>query len=152
VLVFPGLRAPDPLGALSMGLAGAAWGGYTLLGRGSRAPVADTARNFLFATPLALAVSALTLHNATLTRTGAVLAVISGAVTSGVGYTLWYAALRALSAVQAAVLQLCVPVLAAAAGIVFLAEAVSGRLVLASVMILGGVALVITQRSAAARR
>lgn len=152
VLVFPGLRAPDPLGALSMGLAGAAWGGYTLLGRGSRAPVADTARNFLFATPLAFAVSALTLRNATLTRTGVVLAVISGAVTSGVGYTLWYAALRALNAVQAAVLQLCVPVLAAAAGIVFLAEAVSGRLVLASAMILGGVALVITQRSAAARR
>jgi drug/metabolite transporter (DMT)-like permease len=152
VLVFPGLRAPDPLGALLMGIAGAAWGGYTLLGRGSQAPVADTARNFLCAAPLAFAVNALTFRSAALTRTGVVLAVISGAVTSGVGYALWYAALRALSSVQAAVLQLCVPVLAAAGGIFFLAEALSSRLALAAAMILGGVALVITQRSADPRR
>lgn len=143
VLVSPGLSAPDPLGALLMGLAGAAWGGYTLLGRGSQAPVADTAQNFLFATPLALAVTALTLRNATLTRTGLVLAVISGAVTSGLGYTLWYTALRALSSVQAAVIQLCVPVLAAVGGSVLLSEVLSGRFVLAAAMILGGVALVI---------
>jgi drug/metabolite transporter (DMT)-like permease len=81
-----------------------------------------------------------------------VFAVISGAITSGVGYTLWYLALRVLGAVQAAALQLCVPVLAAAAGIVFLSEALSSRLVLASGMILGGVALVIGQRAVVARR
>ena len=134
-----------------MGLAGAAWGGYTLAGRGSRAPVADTARNFLLATPLALVVSALTFRSAMLTRTGIVLAAISGAITSGVGYSLWYAALRTLGSVQAAVLQLCVPVLAAAGGIVFLSEMLSLRLVLASGMILGGVALVIAQRAVAAK-
>ena len=152
VLLFPGLSAPDPLGAVLMGLAGAAWGGYTLAGRGSPAPVADTARNFLLATPLALVVSGVTFRSATITRTGVLLAAISCAVTSGVGYSLWYAALRTLSSVQAAVLQLCVPVLAAALGIVFLSEVLSLRLVLASCMILGGVALVIAQRAVAARR
>ncbi|HEU5075679.1 MAG TPA: EamA family transporter, partial [Polyangiaceae bacterium] len=146
VLVFPGLSAPDPRGAVLMAFAGAAWGGYTLYGRGSRAPLADTARNFVFATPLALVVSAFAFRSATLTRSGVVLAVISGAVTSGVGYSLWYTALRALSAVQASVLQLCVPVLATAAGIVFLGEVLSGRVLLASCMILGGVALVINAR------
>jgi len=154
-LVFPGLSAPDPLGAVLMLLAGAAWGGYTLAGRGSQAPVADTARNFLLATPLALVVSlvsAFGFRSAVLTRTGVILAAISGAITSGVGYSLWYAALRTLSSVQAAVLQLCVPVLAAVLGIVFLSEVLSLRLVLASCMILGGVALVIVQRAVAARR
>jgi len=151
VLVFPGLSAPDPVGAVLMALAGAAWGGYTLRGRGSEAPVADTARNFLLATPFALVLSAVTFPSAMLTRTGIVLAAISGAATSGVGYALWYAALRGLSSVQAAVLQLVVPVLAAVLGILYLHEALSVRLVLASCMVLGGVALVIAQRTRSAR-
>jgi drug/metabolite transporter (DMT)-like permease len=146
VLVFPGLSAPSPFGAMLMGVAGAAWGAYTLLGRGSQAPVADTARNFLLATPLALLVSGFTRSLAAVTPTGLVLAVVSGAVTSGLGYTLWYAALRSLSASQAAVLQLLVPMLAALGGVVFVSEVLSWRLVLASCMILGGVALVIARR------
>ena len=146
VLVFPGLSAPSPFGALLMGIAGAAWGAYTLLGRGSEAPVADTARNVLLATPMALLVSAFTLRHAAVTPTGIVLAVVSGAVTSGLGYTLWYAALRSLSATQAAVLQLLVPMLAALGGVMFVSELPSWRLAFASCMILGGVAVVITRR------
>lgn len=146
VLVFPGLSAPSPVGAMLMAIAGAAWSAYTLLGRGSAAPIADTARNFLLATPLAVLVSAFTLRHAAVTPSGIVLAVVSGAITSGLGYTLWYAALRSLSASHAAVLQLLVPMLAALGGVVFVSEVLSWRLAAASCMILGGVALVITRR------
>ena len=146
VLVFPGLSAPSPVGALLMGIAGSAWGAYTLLGRGSRAPIADTARNFLLATPLAALVSAFSLRHVAVTPTGIVLAMASGAITSGLGYALWYAALSSLSASRAAVLQLLVPMLAALGGVVFVSEVLSWRLALASCMILGGVGLVITRR------
>jgi len=152
-LVFPGLTAPEPVGALLMAVAGVAWGVYSLRGRGASAPVLMTAGNFLRAAPLgllsaavaaALALSPLRLH-----ARGVVLALVSGVVTSGLGYVLWYAALRGLTTTQASVVQLLVPVIAAAGGVALLSERVTARLALASVLILGGVALAVVRRERA---
>jgi drug/metabolite transporter (DMT)-like permease len=153
-LVSPGVTAPAPLGAALMGGAGIAWGIYSLRGRGAGEPVAATAGNFLRASPLALALSALsiafagTLHVST---QGVLLAIASGALTSGLGYVVWYAALPGLTALRAATVQLSVPPIAAAGGALLLAEALSLRLLLSSAAILGGIALVLFSRSLAAR-
>jgi drug/metabolite transporter (DMT)-like permease len=151
-LVSPGLTAPDPAGAVLMALAGVAWGLYSLLGRRQTDPVASTARNFLLATPVALAVSLLTFANSHWTSGGIALAATSGAVTSGLGYVVWYATVPRLSGVQAASVQLTVPVIAAVSGVLLLAESLTTRLVLASVAVLGGVWLVVTQRAARGAR
>lgn len=147
-LVSPGLSAPDPLGAVLMGAAGIAWGFYSLLGRGAKDPLAATAANFVFLAPFVLAVSALTAARAHVSETGMLLAVASGAIASGCGYVIWYAALRGLSGTRAAVVQLAVPVIAAAAGVALLGEHVTARLVVASAATLGGVAIVLAQRAA----
>lgn len=142
-----GLDAVDPFGAGSMLLAGVAWGIYSLIGRGSGRPLLDTAGNFLRAAPMALAVSAaagvLAFSTFHVSVSGLGLALISGALTSGVGYSLWYAALPYLQATRAAVLQLAVPVIAAAGAVAFLGEAVTPRLLGAAAAILGGVALAV---------
>ena len=155
LLLVPGHRAAPIEGALLMLFAGAAWGGYSLLGRGSTAPVADTARNFLLAVPLALlaagAAAAAQQGGLQLSARGAVLAIASGALASGLGYVVWYAALRGLSASAAAVVQLAVPPLTAAAAIPLLGEAPSLRLLLASVVVLGGVALALAARTGSVR-
>lgn len=145
LLTRPGLARPDPLGAASMLGAGAAWGVYSLRGRGAADAVAANASSFARAVPFALATSAaLGLLAAThLTFAGVVLALASGALTSGLGYAVWYAALRGLSATRAAIVQLSVPPLAALGGVLVLDESVSLRLLLASVLILGGIALAI---------
>lgn len=145
-LVMPGLQAPSPLGSALMFAAGIAWGFYSLRGRGSDAPLADTAGNFLYAVPYILSVRLLTLESIHLSMSGILLAVFSGAVASGVGYVIWYAALRGLTATRAAIVQLSVPVLAAWGGVIFLAEEVSTRLMLAGALILGGIALAVTGR------
>ncbi len=150
VLTVPGRSAPDPVGAALMVVAGAAWGGYSLLGRVANGdPVAMTASSFVRAVALAAAPFALFARAAGLHASprGVVFAVLSGAVASGVGYSVWYAALRHLSATRAAALQLLVPVLAAAGGVAWLGETASARLVGASVAILGGVALTIGART-----
>jgi drug/metabolite transporter (DMT)-like permease len=156
VLVVPGLEAPPPTGALAMAIAGVAWGFYTLRGRRARDPLAATTANFLAATPLVAAAAvgaALATTPLHLTPQGALLALASGALASALGYVAWYAALRALSATRAAVLQLAVPVLAAAGGVVLLGEPLRQRLVLAAVALLGGVALgMMAPRSRRARR
>lgn len=143
-LLAPGLAAPSLAGSLLMVTAGVAWGVYSLIGRGSRDPLATTAGNFLRAAPLAVAVTAVALVVAGpgvfLTWEGVLLATISGALTSGVAYAVWYAALAHLTATTAATVQLSVPVLAAFGGVVLLAEEVTLRLVVASVLVLGGVA------------
>ena len=126
-----------------MALAGAAWGVYSLRGRGSADPLRATAGNFLRAAPLALVLWLPFAGVAHADRVGIVLAVVSGAVTSGVGYALWYSALRALTAMRAAVVQLSVPVITAFGAVLVLGEAMTLRLVLASVAILGGIALVL---------
>ncbi len=140
-LVFPGLAAPSPSGAFLMAVAGISWGAYSLRGRGSNNPLADTTSNFVRALPLVLVVSLVTLGRSHLSFRGILLASLSGGLASGLGYTCWYAALRHLAATRAAVLQLTVPVLATLGGTVFLAEEVSLRLALSMVLILGGVAL-----------
>ena len=144
-LVFPGLSAPSPVGSALMVAAGIGWGVYSLRGRGSMAPLADTTFNFLRTVPLALLASLLMLREIDVSAKGVFLACVSGSLASGVGYVIWYAALRGMSATRAATVQLAVPVLAAAGGVVFLAEAISMRLLLASVLILGGVGLAVTR-------
>ena len=142
-LVRPGMSAPDAAGALLMIGAGVAWGVYSLRGRGAARPLAMTASNFARAVPMALALSLAGLGFAHLSLRGSLLAVASGALSSGVGYSLWYAALRGLTATQASVVQLSVPVLAAAGGVAVLGEALTPRLLASGMAILGGVALAV---------
>ncbi|PJJ97308.1 EamA family transporter [Lysobacteraceae bacterium NML91-0213] len=142
VMLLPGLSAPSPAGAVLMLVAGAAWGAYSLGGRGSRDPLADTAGNFVRALPFALALLVAMATRLHADATGIALALLSGAVTSGLGYALWYAVLPSLGATRAAGVQLGVPPAAAVAGILLLDEALDARLLVASVMILGGIALV----------
>jgi drug/metabolite transporter (DMT)-like permease len=145
-LVFPGLAAPSPAGAGLMAVAGVAWGAYSLRGRRAGRPLAETAGNFARALLLAAIVSGASIASAHATLRGIVLATLSGAVASGVGYAIWYAALPRLTATVAATVQLAVPVLAAAGGVALLGERVTARLVLASVAILGGVGLALAFR------
>ena len=145
-LVMPGLEAPSPTGAALMVVAGVAWGLYSLRGRGSPDPLGDTARNFICAVPFALVASAVALSRAQRSADGVALAVVSGAVSSGLGYVIWYAALRGLSATRAATVQLAVPIIAAVGGIVFLAELLTTRLVVAGILILGGVGMALAAR------
>jgi drug/metabolite transporter (DMT)-like permease len=145
-IMLPGLSAPPLGGALLMLAAGIAWGVYSLRGRGVADPAGATAGNFLRATPLALLLSAALLAQQQLDRLGMLYAVLSGALASGIGYAVWYAALRGLTATRAASVQLSVPVIAALAGVLFLHEPISLRLLLASVAILGGIALVVFDR------
>lgn len=148
-LVLPGLTAP-PLGAsLLMGLAGVGWGYYSLRGRRTGDPLVETASNFVRSLPLAgLLVLAAAAHLHA-TPDGLLLAVLSGALASGAGYAVWYAALGGLTATRAAIVQLSVPLLAAAGGVLWLSETVTLRLALAAVAILGGVALAVTGRRTA---
>ncbi len=148
-LVSPGLTAPDPLGAVLMAVAGLAWGVYSLVGRGAADPLAATATNFLYTLPIVLVVSLATLSGVSLSTSGVILAVASGALASGCGYVIWYAALRGLTATRAAVVQLSVPAIAAIGAAIFLAEPVTLRLILASLATIGGVALVLAQRAKA---
>ena len=151
-LVLPGVAAPPLLGAVMMAVAGVAWGVYSLRGRGVADPLAATSRNFLRAVPLALALSVIFVARAHADATGIALAVASGALTSGLGYVVWYAALARLSAMQAATVQLSAPLLAAFGGALLLSEAITPRLAAASVAILGGIAIVLSQKSRNARR
>ena len=140
-LVSPGLAAPPIVGSGLMVMAGIAWGFYSLLGRRAKEPVAYTTANFVRAVPFAIGVSLMSLSKMHLTLTGVTLALLSGALASGVGYAIWYAALKGLTATRAATVQLAVPVIASVGGIIFLQEALTVRLALASLMILGGIGL-----------
>ena len=142
ILLWPGIAAPSVWGAALMAMAGIAWGLYSIRGRQVSAPVTMTARNFSRASVPASIVCAAAYASVEVTPQGALLAVISGAVTSGIGYVLWYRALPHLSTSQASIVQLLVPIFAAVGGVLFLAEELTSRLVLASVMVLGGVAAV----------
>jgi len=146
-LVSPGVTAPDPLGAILMAGAGIAWGIYSLRGRGSTDPVRHTAKNFAYAVPFVLVVQIVFLRDFDSSAVGLALAVASGALASGCGYVIWYAALPNLTAARAATVQLSVPVIAAFGGVLLLSEQMTLRLLLASAMTLGGVAVVLSQRS-----
>jgi drug/metabolite transporter (DMT)-like permease len=151
-LVSPGITAPSILGSVLMAAAGIAWGIYSLRGRGASDPIGVTTDNFLRTVPLAIGLIGLWLSKLAVTPMGFLWAALSGSVTSGVGYVVWYAALPHLTATRAATVQLAVPVLAALAGVVFLSEALSLRLIISAVMILGGVALAISRRKATPER
>jgi drug/metabolite transporter (DMT)-like permease len=152
-LLLPGVAAPSPAGAAWMALAGIAWGGYSLRGRRATNapadPLAATAGNFLRATPLGIALWLVWMLQADAQAAlhadarGVALALASGALTSGLGYVVWYAALRRLTALRAASVQLSVPLIAAFGGVLLLDEALTLRLVLAALAILGGIALVL---------
>lgn len=140
-LLSPGLSAPDPFGAALMVVSGVAWGVYSLRGRGAADPLAATAGNFIYAAPIALVLCVIMVSRLDISFQGLVLAFVSGAVTSGVGYALWYNVLRHITASNAAVVQLTVPVIATGFGIVVLGEDLTLRIALASLAILGGVAI-----------
>lgn len=150
-LMLPGISAPPLLGSAIMLGAGVAWGIYSLRGKGSDNPTCVTAGNFLRAVPMAAALSAFAGPWISLDNPGVWCAITSGAVASGIGYTIWYTAVRGLSATSAAIVQLSVPVIAAAGGALLLGEAISLRLLITSLAILGGIALVISDRQSARR-
>jgi drug/metabolite transporter (DMT)-like permease len=142
-LLLPGLSAPPLPAAISMVGAGMAWGVYSLRAKGSANPTAVTAGNFIRAIPFAAGLSLVMLADRSLDVTGFMLAIASGGVASGLGYAVWYTALRGLDATRAATVQLSVPVIAALGGVAFLGESITLRLLAASAAILGGIALII---------
>ena len=142
-LVYPDLTTPSAVGFALMTIAGVAWAFYTLLGKGAADPLADTTGHFIRTLPFVVLLFVIYLPKLDISMQGVVLAVLSGSVASGIGYAIWYAALKGLTAIQAAVLQLFVPVIAAIGGVAFSGEEVEVRLVLSSVIILGGILTVI---------
>ena len=142
-LVSPGLTAPDPLGTALMVAAGIGWGIYSLIGRKAENPLKATAGNFVLSVPIAIALIIIFHREVSVTQFGLVMAVASGAITSALGYALWYRCLPQLSPTQAAVVQLTVPAIATMGGIIFSSEQLTLRLAVFSVLILGGVAITI---------
>ncbi|MDM0106837.1 DMT family transporter [Variovorax sp. J22R24] len=151
-LLLPGLSAPPLHGALLMAASGVAWAVYSLRAKGAGDPTRATAGNFVRAAPLALAVSAAMLPSMQWDLAGIAYGLASGILSSGIGYVIWYAALRELKVTSAATVQLSVPVIAAFGGVLVLDESVSLRLVVASVAVLGGVAVVLLARGRPSRR
>jgi drug/metabolite transporter (DMT)-like permease len=146
-LLLPGLSAPPLHSAALMIGAGVAWGIYSLRGRSSGDPTAATAGNFVRAVPFAAALSVAMLSFVSIDIAGVTYAIASGALASGVGYAIWYTALKGLQATSAATVQLSVPVIATIGGVLVLGEHVTPRIVIASVAILGGIALVILDKA-----
>ena len=144
-LLLPGLSAPPMPSAISMVVAGIAWGVYSLRGKGVGNPVAATAGNFLRTLPMTAALSLLMVRQMSWAVDGLLYAVLSGALTSGLGYAIWYGVLPSLKSTTAATVQLSVPVIAAAGGVLLLSEPLGWRLIVASLAILIGILLVIHQ-------
>lgn len=145
-LVFPGLESPPLINSILMVCAGIAWGFYTLRGRGSEDPLADTTGNFVRTIPFIVLATLPFIYRLNISSKGILFAVLSGAIASGIGYSVWYAALKYHTATRAAILQLSVPIIAAIGGLIFLSEVISIRLIIASALILGGIGLVIFGR------
>jgi drug/metabolite transporter (DMT)-like permease len=146
-LTFPSANRPDPIGCALMVMAGIAWGAYSLYGRTATNALASNARSFVLVVPFALLLELLARSQVAVTADGVAFAIASGAVTSGLGYAVWYRALRGLSATQAAFLQLSVPIIAALAAVLLLHEPPSPRLAVSSAAVLGGLALVAARRA-----
>ncbi len=145
-LILPSITTPSTTGFLLMAVAGISWGVYTLKGRGSQNPLMDTAYNFFRTIPFVILLAIITINNTHYTFSGILLALLSGGIASGIGYTIWYIALGSLSATQAAVLQLLVPVIAAVGGIVFVSEVITLRLMISTAIVLGGILMVVLGR------
>jgi drug/metabolite transporter (DMT)-like permease len=146
-LVLPGVEAPPLRGAVLMAVAGTGWGIYSLRGRRESDALASNASNFLLSLAFAVALTAMTADIAVITGRGIFLAILSGAVTSGIGYAIWYAALSYLTAMQAALVQLSVPAIATSGGVLLLAEPLSLRLLVSSALVLGGISLALSRKS-----
>jgi len=145
-LMFPGLTSPPLVTSALMAAAGISWGFYTLRGKGSGDPLGESTGNFIRSVPMIIVVAILFVAQIHLSTRGIVLAILSGGLTSGVGYTVWYAALKHHTATRAAILQLTVPLIAAFGGVALLSELMSPRLLIAAALILGGVGLTIAGR------
>jgi len=148
-LMLPGVESPPLAGAILMALAGIAWGVYSIRGRSESSPLAATTSNFVFSGVFVALLVAVSFSGARLSSQGVILALVSGALTSGLGYVIWYAALENLSAMQAAMVQLSVPVIATIGGVLLLAEPLSLRLLVSSVLVLGGISLALGRKSSA---
>jgi drug/metabolite transporter (DMT)-like permease len=146
-LVLPGAGAPDPLGAGLMAITGVAWGCFSLLARGVDDPLEANAVNLICCVLPALCVNLIEVHDAVASAAGAVLAMASGALATGLGYVVWYHALRDLPATRAASVQLSMPALVALGGVALLSEPLTLRFTIASVIMLGGIALVLGRRA-----
>ena len=149
ILVLPGLAAPPLTSSALMIGAGVAWGVYSLRGRGVGDPTGVTAGNFIRTVPMTLLFSLLAFYTFKPDETGLFYALLSGAVTSGIGYAIWYKALPGLKAMESSIVQLSVPIIAAFGGILLLGEMLSLRLVLAAAAVLGGILLVTVEKSRA---
>lgn len=147
LLTVPSAHRPDPFGLCLMAVAGVAWAIYSISGRTLPDPLAATARSFLWSAPMALVLTLLAHASVTANGRGVVLALISGGITSGLGYACWYRALPRLSVTQAAVAQLTVPIFAALAAVGLLDESLSARLVISGAAVLCGVGLVLFKRA-----
>jgi drug/metabolite transporter (DMT)-like permease len=145
-LIIPSLVTPSFVGFILMAISGIAWGLYTLVGRTSKNPLSDTAYNFLRTSPFILILVIFGLDNVHITSIGILFAILSGAIASGIGYFVWYIALRGLSVTQAAVVQLFVPVIAGVGGVIFTNELITHRLIESSALVLGGILMVILGR------
>jgi drug/metabolite transporter (DMT)-like permease len=148
-LTLPSVSSPPPLASFLMLVAGIAWGLYSLRGRRSSEPIAETAGNFLRAVPMALLLNALMFTKVSYTSRGMLLALLSGALASGLGYAAWYTVLPRMRSMTAANLQLCVPVIAALFGALMFKEAITARLLVASIFVLGGVFVATRARATA---
>ncbi|MCH6256958.1 DMT family transporter [Puniceicoccaceae bacterium K14] len=146
-LLLPGLSAPPLKASILMIISGIGWAIYSIRGKRVTQPTVVTAGNFLRAIPITITLSLATLNRASMDTQGIIYAILSGALASGIGYVIWYAALPALKATNAATIQLSVPVIAAFGGILFLNEPITVRFILASIAVLGGIALVIRKNN-----
>ena len=142
-LMLPGAKAPSISGFVLMSISGISWGLYSIRGNNSKNPLNETAFNFLRATPFLMLLLFFVAKDINASTKGILLALLSGTITSGIGYTIWYMALKELTSIQASIVQLFVPVLAAIGGVIFVGELISYKLVIASLMILGGIFLLI---------
>lgn len=142
LLLLPSASAPSVTGFLLMTISGIAWGFYTLAGKGVASPLKQTANNFLRTIPFVIGLMLFTFDSTKITSDGVVLAIVAGALTSGLGYAIWYAALEGLNVTQAAILQLTVPIIAAFGGVVFTSEIITTQLVISSLFVLGGILIV----------
>ena len=145
-LVLPGVEAPPWSGASLMAVAGIAWGVYSIRGRTESDALASTASNFMLTIPMVAVLTVVTFTGADISTHGITLAIVSGAITSGIGYVIWYAALEYLSAIQAALVQLSVPAIATAGGVLLLLEPLSLRLLIASALVLGGISIALSYK------
>lgn len=145
-LVLPGINTPSATGFILMTLSGIAWGIYTLMGKGSSSPLSDTGYNFIRTLPLLFVLFSFSYPMLSFTTEGLLLAILSGTLASGIGYSIWYLALPLLTSTQAAVVQLSVPIIAAFGGVMFVNEAITERLAISSAVILGGILIVVLGR------